>query len=121
MRGWEPREFTEYEYEGDRLVRSVTYKEPEFSRGDVASAIAEQIRAADIGPHGIPMSEAMNPENQFGFKVSEKPEMDWAAAAIGKAQDAYYAGRGKDQPRHGHVWRAEPKASVAQPPQVGGD
>lgn len=107
--GWEPREFTSYVYEGDRLVGSVTRRESEWSPRDRAEVIALARLEAEMGPHGIPMSEAMDPANQFAFQVNKRPSMDWAAKALGDAQDAFYNGEGKDKPRHGHQWRVSKK------------
>lgn len=104
LRGWEPKQETHFEYEGDRIVRAVTYKEPEWRPEDVALALAAERLDADLGAHGVPMSIATDPDNQFKFKAPQMPSMDWAAKARGDAQDAYYNGPGKDRPRHGHLW-----------------
>lgn len=81
---------TTYEYDGSgRLLRSVTLREPEFSPWDVA-AMLEDRRVAGLrrGPHGLLMSEAMDPENQFAFEA-EGPVTDWAQAKLDEARDAY--------------------------------
>lgn len=43
---------------------------------------------AERGPHGFPMSEATNPDNQFAY-VGHGPVMDWAEKARLDNQDAY--------------------------------
>lgn len=104
MHGWEPAEVTTYEYEGDRLVRSVTVREPEYDADELALLLASRRRQGEIGSHGIPMSEAMDPANQFRFDAQSRPVIDWAAKAIADKQDAYYAGRPKGESRNGHRW-----------------
>lgn len=107
-------------YDGDRLVSTVTHREPEWRAEDVALALAAERLDADMGSHGIPMSVATNPDNQFRFKASEKPSKDYAAAAIGAAQDAYYNGKGKDRPRHGHLWSVRLSPAQQEPDGAGG-
>lgn len=105
--GWEPREFTEFVYDGDRLVGSVSRQETEFDREQVALLMAHQLLEADRGPHGFPMSVATDPDNQFKFRASEAPTVDWAAATVHHAQETYY--KRYDKPgapadRAGHLW-----------------
>lgn len=52
---------------------------------------------------GVLLEEATDPANQFAYESREKPLTDWAAAAVGARQDAYYK-QYKDRPRHGHIW-----------------
>lgn len=67
----------------------------------------------DIGPYGIPMSEATDPANQFAFTGADAPVIDWAARNISERQRAYYAlwDTDKDNPmnRAGHLWGVEKK------------
>jgi hypothetical protein len=88
LSGWEPAEVTTYEYDGDRLVRAVTIREPEFSTVDTA-ALLEARRRARVrrGPHGYTIAEATDPDNQFAFVA--KPRQDWAMRALNQAQEAY--------------------------------
>lgn len=105
--GWEPAEFTEYVYEGEKLVGSVTRREAEFDAGQVALLLAHRRLQADRGPHGIPMSDAVKAENQYRFKVSPVPTVDHAAKALADTQKAFYAKYdrpGEPADRAGHLW-----------------
>lgn len=62
---------------------------------------------------GIPLDEATHGDNQFKYVGRDGPLIDWAEAAVGKKQDAYYeaakaANGGKDIKRHGHIWTLKP-------------
>lgn len=73
----------------DGNVLSITTSEPRFTRAEVALLIAA--RRADLAPrgsHGILLSEAMDPKNQFAWEATP-PVMDWAKKTLGAAQDAY--------------------------------
>lgn len=94
---------TTYEYDGDRLVRAVTVREPEFTPGGVALLVASRRWEAELGPHGFPLSEAMDPANQFAFEGYEKPRMDWADKAMQDAKDRFYEANPKAN-RNGHRW-----------------
>lgn len=78
-------------------------REAEFSDLDVALLHAHILNEREIGPHGIAMSEAMDPKNQFAFIADEAPAVDWAAHALGRAQDRYYEANPTAK-RHGHHW-----------------
>lgn len=84
-------------------------REPEFSPFDKALLLGHQELVSDMGPHGVPMSEAIDPKNQFAFIPYEAPTVDWAAKALGDKQDAFYANRPKDEKHHGHIWRLKPR------------
>ena len=89
------------------MVRSVSVTESEWSADDRAFLIASRMTEREMGPHGIPMSEATDPDNQFKFKGQEGPQVDWAEKARLDAQEAFYKQHDKkDNPvnRHGHVW-----------------
>lgn len=81
-------------------MRAVTVREPEFSLEDVAVMVASR-RAERVkrGPHGIPLTEAMDPANQFAFEATG-PKKDWALAALKAKQDLYYKQnpKAKDDP-----------------------
>jgi hypothetical protein len=95
---WKP--WTWFRVDGVEVVR-----EREFSAIDKALLLAQKRNAAEMGPHGVPMSEAVDPKNQFGvFEAPAAPTTDWAAKALGDAQDAYYK-KYPDTSRHGHIWR----------------
>lgn len=80
---------------------TVVHKEPDFSREDVALLLADQALEADMGPHGIPMSEAMNPANQGMFEGYL--QTDWAEKARQDAKDRMYR-QYPDGSRNGHMW-----------------
>ena len=99
---------TVYEYDTEgRMVRSVATPEPEFSPMDVALLVGSRRVERDTGRHGFPMGEATDPANQFAFRGSDGPRIDWAEKALLDAQDAYYKQHDKkDAPvnRNGHIW-----------------
>ena len=96
LHGWEPATVTTYEYEGDKLVRSVTVREPEFTPPDLVILrgwMREEL--APRGAHGHLLSEAMSPDADPGswdatrrYRVPP-PSRDFAAKAISDAQEAY--------------------------------
>ena len=94
-------------YEGDRLVGSVTRREAEFDRGQVALLLAHRALEAGRGAHGIPMVDAVNADNQYRFVVSPMPTVDHAAKALSDAQKAFYGKYDKPNAptdRAGHLW-----------------
>ena len=106
------------------MVRTVTYREPEFDRGQVALLLAHLELEADIGSHGQPMVEATapdaNPSLEGGYKyvAAENPRTDWAAKALGDRQDAYYK-KYPNVSRNGHLWhvrRVDNSAPAEQEP-----
>lgn len=109
--GWEPREFTDYHYDGGRLVGSTVTREPEFTREQVELLLAFERAEDDRGPHGQPMSEAtaqaadLDRPGGWHYRGNKAPRIDHAAKAVGVAQEAYYK-RYPDAPRHGHLWYA---------------
>lgn len=89
------------------MVGSVTRRETEFDRAQVALLMAHQALESDRGPHGYPMGVATDPANQFKFKASDAPTVDWAAATVQRAQEQFYKRYDKPgQPadRAGHLW-----------------
>ena len=66
---------------------------------------------AEYGQYGELLSEAMsedaNPNNyESGIRyVAVGPKVNYAAKAVGEAQDAFY--KEHDMPRHGHMWGVE--------------
>lgn len=78
--------------------RSVTVRESEYNDRDRALIAASH--AADDAPrgrHGILMSEATDPANQFAFEAVG-PREDFAQSAINKAHDAFE----KERPKEDH-------------------
>lgn len=106
---------TRYEYDvSGRLVRSVQVQEPEWSPADVAVLLYSRHTEQDMGPHGVPMSEATNPANQYAYEAAEFPVVDFAEKARLDAQKAYYDKYDtKDYPvnRNGHIWRVGKKTT----------
>ena len=64
MNGWSPSSVTR---DADGKVLSVTTTEPRFTPDDKALLLASRRRVR--GTHGILMSEALDPANQFAFEV----------------------------------------------------
>ena len=95
LEGWEPLVVTRYEYDGDRLVGSVTEREPEWSRADVEALDAIRQARAMVGPHGYPMDVAMSPEGDRSSWESKyewvvgPPVVDHAQAALDRTIAAY--------------------------------
>jgi hypothetical protein len=97
-----------------RVVGLTVTRESEYSSTDRALLEAHQALIADLGPHGIPMSEATNTANQFEFEAPESPRIDFAAKVLSDAQDAYYAKYPK-APRQAHIWRVKRRPSRRPP------
>lgn len=108
--GWEPRQFTQYFYDkSGRLESSVTTTEPHFTPTDVSALLAVRAQDAEVGPHGYPMSEALDPASEGKFEGHVKT--DHIAAALITAQDRYYE-QYPNAKRGAHHWtasRIEPK------------
>jgi hypothetical protein len=63
---------------------------------------------------GTPLSESMDPANQFAYVATAVPVTDWQEAALARAQDLFYADPAhKDAPRYGHHWRAPVRKSAS--------
>lgn len=104
---------TSFEYDGEgRLVRAVTVRESEFSPQESALLLASrEIDAEPKNSLGTPLSESMDPANQFAYVPPKAPTIDYQEQSLGRAQDTHYSQFGKDGngnqlPRHGHHWRA---------------
>lgn len=103
MNGWEPAESTVFEYDAEgRLVRTVTTRESEWTRDEVALFVAARRVEADMGPHGVPWSEAMAPGAKF--VADPVPAQNAAVAAVDRAEKAYRK-QWKDAPTRGLVWK----------------
>lgn len=92
-----------YEYDGDRLVGSVTHREPEWCEADKLSVFAELERRRLTGPHGQPMDEATdargNPSSHDAeWKYVAEPYTDFAQAALDSAAEVYRKQYGDDLP-----------------------
>lgn len=88
----------------DGEVLSVTVSEPRFTRAEKNALLASRrAERAPRGSHGLLLSEATDPGNQFAFKVPP-PITDHAQVALSKAQEAYE----KQHPGAvGKLWRVE--------------
>ena len=101
MSGWEPAEVTRYEYDdADRMVGSVTEREPEWSRTDVEALIA-YLEVGRVGSHGQPMAEATSPladpanrDRRWGYEVDVYT--DFAAKAETQFKEAFKRTYGDD-------------------------
>ena len=80
------------------------HRDPQFTREDVALMIASRRLERDMGSHGISMSEAMDPANQFAFDAQEAPRIDWAEKKLRDNMDRFYEARPKGESRNGHKW-----------------
>ena len=97
---------TTHEYDdAGRLVRTVTVAEPEWTADEVALFLAARRVEADMGPHGVPWSEAMAPGAKY--VADAVPSQNAAVAAVARAKDAYFTQWPK-APREGLVWRVRP-------------
>jgi len=93
--GWEPRVETVFEYDNaGRVVRSVTSAEPEWRTEDVDILLASRYDELSRGSHGVPMSEATDPANQFAYVSTLRT--DWAARSQADAIAAARRAADKD-------------------------
>lgn len=67
------------------MVESVSWTETRWPPGEVALLLAS--RRENIGPHGVPMDEAMNPDNAGKFKV--KVLRDYAQMDVTAMRETY--------------------------------
>lgn len=78
---------------------SVTVSEPRFKAGEVALLLASRrAENAPRGSHGVLMSEATDPANQFAIEVTP-PHVDWVQSALNDAGATFEAGREKGDRR----------------------
>lgn len=68
----------------------MTVTESRFTPSAVETLLASRRRERSVNEHGIPYVEAMDPANQFKFKVVG-PRTDWSAEALRRAQAIYRA------------------------------
>lgn len=68
-----------------RIEALETIREAEYSHRDRDLALAQALSDAEMGPHGIPMPEAMDKANQFAFVAD--PVVDFAARAVAVAAE----------------------------------
>lgn len=90
------------------MVRTVTYREPEFDAAEANLMLAFQALEDDMGPYGIPVSEAMDPDNQWAFEAPAAPRVNWAVKAVDDFRDQFYEAN-KDASRNGHQWYVKRK------------
>lgn len=94
---------TTFEYDGERLVRSITVREPEFDAAERAVLLASRRLQHETNRFGVPIAEAMDPKNQFKFQGFEAPKVDWSEKAVEDAKDRFYKAW-PDANRNGHRW-----------------
>ena len=85
-------------------------REPEFTAPDVAFLLASRRAEQALGPHGIPISEATDPANQYAFEADEFPLVDWAEKTLKDAIDKRHR-EWPDENRNGHKWRVRRRDS----------
>lgn len=85
---------------------AVTITESRFSRSEVALLLASRrSERAPRGQHGLLLSEATDPDNQFKFKVPA-PITDHAQVALSAAKDAWVT-KNKGTDPDTRLWRVE--------------
>lgn len=92
-------------FSADGAVLSVAVSEPRFTATDKAVLLASRRSENDRGSHGMLMSEALDPANQYKFTVGP-PVIDHAAAALEKAKKAY-RDRWPEADMGSMLWRVE--------------
>lgn len=109
--GWEPREFSQFQYDADgRLDRIVTVREPEWTSEQRAWLLASHEIDIDTGSYGERLSEATDRkaspyyhgEDAIRFEAVG-PTVNQAARVVEEAQKA----REKSYPdasTAGHMW-----------------
>lgn len=110
--GWVPREHTTFVYDGDRLVETVTRKEPEWSKAERDLMVAFTLLEAETPSHGVPLSEATDPANQFAYRVPD-PVVDFAAKALAD-HEAAFDKKYPDQNKNGYLWQVERRPTPTQ-------
>ena len=83
----------------------MTVREPEWTPDVVALHLASRRLEADMGSHGIPMSEATDPAYAGKWLINDRPRVDLVKLAIGRQQETYYKAypSAKDD-RQAHIW-----------------
>jgi hypothetical protein len=105
LHGWESVESTVFEYDGDRLIRTVTTREPEFDAAEVAYLLASrEIESAPKNALGFPLEVAIDPANSGRFVAPTMPTTDFAVKALEDSKELYYS-YDPSASRNGHVWR----------------
>lgn len=83
--GWTPRTFTRTTDADGRVTESVSWTESRWSPEDVALLLASRRR--NVGPHGVPMEDALNPDNKGRFVV--EAVRDFAADQVTATKKQY--------------------------------
>lgn len=82
----------------------MTVREAEFTEWDVAVLLADRTEAKKPrGRHGIPLSEALDPGNQFAY-VARGPVTDWAQKKLNEAEERYRKANPKADMDSVHFW-----------------
>lgn len=80
---------------------TIVTRETEFDDAERALLLAHLELEADIGPYGIPLSEAMADSAQVEWTAV--PRTNWVEKTVADARDAFYKAN-PDVSRNGHVW-----------------
>lgn len=84
--GWTPRTFTRHTYDDvGRPLETVSWTESRWSPAEVSLLLAS--RRQNVGPHGVPMDEALDDANAGRFRV--KVTRDYAQMAVNKTRHEY--------------------------------
>lgn len=94
--GWEPTETVSHEYDGDRLIRSVVTREPEWDAEQRNLTLAFHGLEDRRGPNGYLLSEELDAEVKFTAEAIT----NHATAAVDKLR-AQYKKDYPDDPQHG--------------------
>lgn len=84
-----------YDDAGTLIGQTVT-REPEFNADEVNLLLAHARAVSDIGTHGQPLSEAMDPQASrdvpggWHYEAPENPSIDYAQLELSRKQDAYF-------------------------------
>jgi len=89
LQGWTPKTITKVHRDDDgRVIGWETFTESEWTTEQVDLLLASRELEQERGPHGVPMSEATDPANQFAY-YGDEPITDWVKKAQLDKEDAY--------------------------------
>lgn len=83
--GWTPRTFTRHTDADGRVSESVSWTESRWPVEEVSLLLASRRR--NVGPHGVPMDQALDPANRGKFIV--EATTDFAAEAVATTRKKY--------------------------------
>lgn len=96
----------------------MTRRESEYDDRQVAYLLAAAELRRDVGPHGIPMSDATDPQNSLtrrgkdpsrprGHYRAVGPVLDFAEQAMQMAKADYYRDKPDDYDKSADLWSVE--------------